>query len=52
MKKLKLNERNVVMDSFERQVHYGNTVRLFALESVPFLIVDSRNYHAMEISNS
>ena len=56
MKKLKLNERNVVMDSFEGQVYFGNTVRLFTLESVPLLIVDSRcalvNYHAMEISNS
>jgi len=47
VKKLKFNERNVVMDSFERHVQYGNTVRLFALESVPLLIV-----HAMEISNS
>jgi len=56
MKKIKLNESNVVMDSFERQEHYGNAVRLFALESVPLLIVDSRcalvNYHAMEILNS
>ena len=56
MKKLKLNERNVVMDSLERQLHYGNTVGLFALESLPLLIVDARcslvNYHAIEISNS
>jgi len=56
MKKMELNKRNVVMDSFESQVHYSTTVRLFALESGPLSIVDSRcalvNYHAMEISNS
>ena len=55
MRKLKLNERNIVIDSFERLVHYSetdyslsNSTRVVAADS-GFAFV---TYRAIEISSS